>query len=79
MITEVEMKKLKTHSKKHKGGMESEHIKNMIKIMKKNNTSFIAAHKKAVQIDKKKEENKKKGMIISKNMNKKNKAQPKSY
>ena len=51
MIDQKEMKKLKTHSKKHKGGMNSTHIKNMKKIMNTNNTPFIVAHKKAVQLD----------------------------
>lgn len=53
MITKVEMKKLETHSKQHKGGMNSKHIKDMIKFMKKGD-AFITAHKKAVNLDKNK-------------------------
>jgi hypothetical protein len=60
MIDQKEMKKLKTHSKKHKGGMNSTHIKNMKKIMNINNTPFIVAHKKAVQLDNKNKKSKSK-------------------
>jgi len=52
MITKTEMKKLKTHSKMHKGGMNSKHIKNMKRFMKNNNDSFIVAHNKAKKLDK---------------------------
>ena len=52
MITKIEMKKLESHSKKHKGGMKSSHMKNMLKFMKKGD-AFITAHKKAVDLDKK--------------------------
>tara|TARA_R100000734_G_scaffold18690_2_gene16163 strand:+ start:558 stop:749 length:192 start_codon:yes stop_codon:yes gene_type:complete len=57
MITKVEMKKLETHSKKHKGGMNSKHMKNMMKFMKAGD-AFITAHKKAVDLDKKNKMNK---------------------
>ncbi len=57
MIDKNEMKKLITHSKKHIGGMKSEHMKNMKKFMEKGD-SFITAHNKAVKKDKMK--NKKK-------------------
>jgi len=56
MISKTEMKKIETHSQKH-GGMKSNHIKNMLTFMKKGDV-FIVAHKKAVDLDKKK--NKKK-------------------
>jgi len=52
MISEIEMKRLKTHAKKHKGGMKSKHMKNMIKIMSgKDNIPFIVAHRLAVKMD----------------------------
>ena len=51
MIDKTEMKRLKTHAKKHKGGMKSEHMKNMKKFMK-DGDSFIKAHGKAMKIDK---------------------------
>jgi len=50
-ISKEDMKKLKEHSKSHKGGMQSKHIKNMKKFMKKG-LSFSASHKKAVALDK---------------------------
>lgn len=49
-ISSSEMKKLKDHSKMHKGGMNSKHIKNMIKFMKKGD-SFSKAHKEAKKLD----------------------------
>ena len=52
MIDKKEMKKLETHSKKHKGGMKSQHIKNMMKFME-GGDNFIVAHGKAVKMDKK--------------------------
>jgi len=58
MIDQKEMKKLITHSKKHKGGMNSAHMKNMKRIMNTNNTPFIVAHKKAVQLDNKSKKSK---------------------
>jgi len=61
MITKVEMKRLKTHSAMHKGGMNSTHIKNMRKFMKDNNDSFIVAHNKAKKLDKKKSNKKRSG------------------
>mgnify|MGYP003134436492 FL=1 len=51
-LTDKQMEKLKTHSKKHKGGMSSTHIKNMKKFMMSGD-SFIVAHNKAVKLDKK--------------------------
>ena len=52
-ISEANMKKLKEHSKVHKGGMSSKHMKNMIKFMKEGD-SFSMAHNKAVKLDKSK-------------------------
>jgi gamma-glutamyl phosphate reductase len=51
-LTDKQMKQLETHSKKHKGGMNSKHMKNMVKFMK-NGDSFIVAHNKSVKLDKK--------------------------
>ena len=51
MIDKSEMKRLKTHAKKHKGGMKSAHMKNMKKFMKEGD-SFIKAHGKAMKLDK---------------------------
>ena len=51
-LSEKQMKQLETHSKKHKGGMNSKHIKNMKKFMISGD-SFIVAHNKAVKLDKK--------------------------
>tara|TARA_Y100000401_G_scaffold78811_1_gene64379 strand:- start:2305 stop:2580 length:276 start_codon:yes stop_codon:yes gene_type:complete len=51
-ISESEMKKLKEHSKMHKGGMSSKHMKNMIKFMKQGDT-FSKAHNKAKKLDNK--------------------------
>ena len=51
-ISDSMMKKLKEHSKMHKGGMNSKHMKNMKKFIKAGD-SFSVAHKKAVQLDKK--------------------------
>jgi hypothetical protein len=45
-ISSSEMKKLETHSKMHKGGMSSKHMKNMIKFMRQGD-AFIVAHNKA--------------------------------
>ena len=45
-ISSSEMKKLETHSKMHKGGMSSKHMKNMVKFMKQGD-AFIVAHNKA--------------------------------
>ena len=59
-ISESEMKKLMTHSKMHKGGMSSKHIKNMIKFMSENNDSFIVAHNKSKKLDKNNNNNKNK-------------------
>lgn len=46
-------KKLKEHAKLHKGGMSSNHMKNMKKFIA-NGDSFSAAHTKAVKLDKEK-------------------------
>ena len=51
-ISKEDMKKLKEHSKLHKGGMDSKHMKNMKKIMKQGKT-FSQAHKEANILDKK--------------------------
>ena len=51
-ISKEDMKKLKEHSKLHKGGMDSKHMKNMKKIMKQGKT-FSQAHKEAKILDKK--------------------------
>ena len=51
-ISPAMMKRLKEHSKSHKGGMSSKHIKNMMKFLKKGD-SFSKAHQKAVELDKK--------------------------
>ena len=53
MIDAKEMKKLQTHSKKHAGGMNGKHIKNMKKFMTAGD-SFIVAHNKAKKLDGKK-------------------------
>ncbi len=52
-LTEKQMQKLKEHSKLHKGGMRSKHMKNMMKFMKEGD-SFTVAHNKAKELDKKK-------------------------
>lgn len=49
-ISAAEMKRLKTHSKLHKGGMSSKHMKNMKKFMRMGD-SFILAHNKSVRLD----------------------------
>ena len=51
-ITESQMKKLKEHSKQHKGGMASKHMKKMMMVMTKEGKSFSEAHKIAVRHDK---------------------------
>lgn len=45
------MDKLKEHAKKHKGGMSSSHMKDMVKNMKSGDT-FSTAHTKAMKKDK---------------------------
>tara|TARA_R100000388_G_scaffold91759_1_gene74074 strand:- start:859 stop:1137 length:279 start_codon:yes stop_codon:yes gene_type:complete len=52
-LTKSQMDKLKEHSKLHKGGMMSKHMKNMVKFMKQGD-SFSKAHNKAVKLDKSK-------------------------
>ena len=51
-ISQKEMARLIEHSKQHKGGMMSKHMRNMIKMMKEG-ISFAMAHKKAMAMDKK--------------------------
>jgi hypothetical protein len=51
-LSPAQMDKLKDHSKMHKGGMNSKHMKNMKKFMESGDT-FSKAHNKAVKIDKK--------------------------
>lgn len=50
-LTLKQSEKIIEHSKLHKGGMNSKHIKNMIKFMKAGD-SFNQAHNKAVKEDK---------------------------
>ena len=50
-LTKAQMEQLKKHSKLHKGGINSFHMKIMIKFMKQGD-SFIKAHMKAQQLDK---------------------------
>ena len=52
MLSESQMKRLKEHSKMHKGGMKSKHMRAMIKAME-DGDSFNVAHNKAVAKDKK--------------------------
>lgn len=52
-LTEKQLSKLKEHSKLHKGGMKSKHVKNMEKFMKEGD-SFTKAHNKAKKLDSKK-------------------------
>ena len=42
--------RLNRHSKKHEGGMEGKHMKNMVRFIKKGMT-FEEAHQKAVELD----------------------------
>jgi hypothetical protein len=46
-LTQKQMEKLLEHSKQHKGGMRSKHMRDMIKHMKKGDT-FSTAHNKAM-------------------------------
>jgi hypothetical protein len=48
-LTDKQMARLKEHSKLHKGGMRSKHMKNMVKFMKEGD-SFTKAHNKAMKI-----------------------------
>ena len=52
-LTLAQTKKLMEHSKMHKAGMNSQHMKNMVKMMRAGD-SFAKAHKKAMELDKKK-------------------------
>jgi len=54
MIDEKMMKRLKEHSKQHKGGMNSKHMRNMKKFVKEGD-SFTKAHNKAIKLDDDKE------------------------
>lgn len=54
--------RLTRHAKKHKGGMDGVHMKNMVKFIKKGRT-FEEAHEKAVELDKKKDDTGKKRRI----------------
>jgi hypothetical protein len=67
-LTQEQMGKLIKHSKMHKGGMQSKHMKNMIKFMKEGD-SFSVAHNKAKKLD-----NEKKPMVRTKSSNAKPKA-----
>jgi len=58
MISPELNKKLKEHSKKHIGGMNGKHMKNMVKFIK-NGDSFSKAHSKAKAMDKPKPKAKK--------------------
>ena len=51
MLSKADMDKLKEHSKLHKGGMNSKHIKNMKKFME-GGDSFSKAHSRAMKLDK---------------------------
>ena len=42
-LTDKQMEKLKTHSKKHKGGMNSKHMKNMKKFMMSGETFIVGS------------------------------------
>lgn len=61
MLSESQMAKLKTHSKLHKGGMSSKHIKNMKKFMEEGD-SFTKAHNRAMKLDKEMKKNEKNGL-----------------
>tara|TARA_R100000734_G_C3272887_1_gene68397 strand:- start:226 stop:399 length:174 start_codon:yes stop_codon:yes gene_type:complete len=52
VLTQKQKDKLKEHSKLHKGGMSSKHMRNMVKFMKQGD-SFTKAHNKAKKLDKK--------------------------
>lgn len=56
-LSKKNQEKLKEHSKFHKGGLQSKHMKNMIKFMS-NGDSFSVAHKKAMKLDKEKKKSK---------------------
>lgn len=49
-LTKEQVAKLIEHSKKHKGGMNGKHMKNMVKFMKEGD-SFTKAHNKAKKLD----------------------------
>lgn len=70
-LSQEQMGRLIKHSKMHKGGMQSKHLKNMIKFMKQGD-SFSVAHNKAKKLD-----NDKKPMGKSKSSNAKPKAKAK--
>jgi hypothetical protein len=58
-ISTSQMDKLKKHAKENKMTMNSKHIKDMMKFMEQGD-SFNKAHKKAMEMDKKKKDTKKK-------------------
>ena len=49
-LTDEQKSQIKEHSKEHKGGMKSKHIKNMTKFMSEGD-SFNTAHNKAKKLD----------------------------
>lgn len=49
-LTDNQKKKLKEHAKFHKGGMNSKHMRNMVRFQKEGD-SFKKAHEKAVKLD----------------------------
>ena len=51
-LTKAQMDRLKEHSKLHKGGMGSKHMRKMIFVMTKEGRSFSEAHRIAVKHDK---------------------------
>jgi len=51
-LTDKQMERLKEHSKQHKGGMSSPHMKKMMMVMTKEGKSFSEAHKIAMRHDK---------------------------
>jgi hypothetical protein len=51
-LSKSQMDRLKEHSKLHKGGMGSKHIRKMIFVMTKEGKSFNQAHKIAMKFDK---------------------------
>jgi len=51
-ISPAQMAKLREHTKNHKGGMRSKHMRNMLRFMREGD-SFSVAHKKAVKLDSK--------------------------
>ena len=52
-LSQAQTNKLLEHSKMHKGGMNSKHMKNMVKFMRAGD-SFTVAHNKSKKLDMKK-------------------------